>query len=99
MPLCYGGGLKLLIILSELLLWRRKVCLGSVVIDDPGLIELAAQRVGGQSIVAVMDVKKTGLLVVMRFSRTMELEILAVILLSWHSSSKPRVVAKFCLTY
>ena len=63
MPLCYGGGLKTVDHIERVVaLGVEKVCLGSVVIDDPGLIELAAQRVGSQSIVAVMDVKKTGLL-------------------------------------
>ena len=38
----------------------EKVSLGSSAAYQPNLIELAAQRVGSQSIVAVMDVKKSG---------------------------------------
>lgn len=63
MPLCYGGGVKSVEEIIRIIgLGVEKVALGSAAADDPGLIESAAQRVGSQSIVAVMDVKKSGLL-------------------------------------
>jgi cyclase len=63
MPLCYGGGIKTVEQIDRIIgLGVEKVGLGSAAADDPGLIERAAQRVGTQSIVAVMDVKKSGLL-------------------------------------
>src|SRR5690606_7813985 len=40
----------------------EKVALSASLIDKPDLIEQAAARVGSQSIVAVIDVKKTGML-------------------------------------
>jgi len=63
MPLCYGGGVKTVEQIERIVaLGVEKVSLGSAVAYEPGLIEQAAQRVGSQSIVAVMDVKKSGLL-------------------------------------
>ena len=63
MPLCYGGGIKTVEQIDHIVsLGVEKVCLGCAAIEDPGLIEAASQRVGSQSIVVVMDVKKTGLL-------------------------------------
>lgn len=62
MPLCYGGGIKTVEQIVRIIsLGVEKVALGSAAADDPGLIERAAQRVGSQSIVAVMDVKQSGL--------------------------------------
>lgn len=63
MPLCYGGGIKTVDQIERIVsLGVEKVCLGSSAAYDPGLIELAAHRVGSQSIVAVMDVKKSRLM-------------------------------------
>lgn len=63
MPLCYGGGIKTVEQIERIIaLGVEKVSLGSAAVDDPGLIESAAERVGSQSIVAVMDVKKSRLL-------------------------------------
>ena len=63
MPLCYGGGVKTVEQIERIVaLGVEKVSLGSAAAYEPGLIEQAAQRVGSQSIVAVMDVKKSGLL-------------------------------------
>ena len=63
MPLCYGGGVKRVDQIEGLIaLGVEKVALGSAAVDDPELIMHAAERVGGQSIVAVMDVKAGGLL-------------------------------------
>lgn len=63
MPLCYGGGVKTVEQIERIVaLGVEKVSLGSAAAYEPNLIEQAAQRVGSQSIVAVMDVKKSGLL-------------------------------------
>lgn len=62
MPLCYGGGVKTIDQIERIVaLGVEKVSLGSIAATQPSLIEKAAQRVGSQSIVAVMDVKKAGL--------------------------------------
>lgn len=63
MPLCYGGGIKTVEQIERIVaLGVEKVSLGSAAAYDPNLIEQAAQRVGSQTLVAVMDVKKSGLL-------------------------------------
>ena len=63
MPLCYGGGIKTVEQIEKIVaLGVEKVSLGSAAVNSPSLIENAAQRVGSQSIVAVLDVKKSGLL-------------------------------------
>ncbi len=63
MPLCYCGGVKSIEQIERIVgLGVEKVGLGSASAFDPNLIEKAAHRVGSQSIVSVMDVKKTGLL-------------------------------------
>jgi imidazole glycerol-phosphate synthase subunit HisF len=61
MPLCYSGGIKSVEQIERIIgLGVEKVGLGSAAIYDASLIEKAAQRVGSQSIVVVMDVKKSG---------------------------------------
>ncbi len=62
MPLCYCGGVKTVDQIERIIgLGVEKVGLGSAAAYDMKLINLAANRVGSQSIVAVMDVKKHGL--------------------------------------
>lgn len=61
MPLCYGGGVHSIEQIERIVaLGVEKVCLGSAAAYDPFLIEMAALRVGSQSIAAVLDVKKSG---------------------------------------
>ena len=63
MPLCYAGGVKNIEQIERIVsLGVEKVALGSAAILKPTLIADAARHVGNQSIVAVMDVKKAGLL-------------------------------------
>ena len=63
MPLCYGGGVRSVEMLERIIqLGVEKVALSAAAVQDPGLIGAAAERVGGQSVVVVMDVKKTGML-------------------------------------
>jgi imidazole glycerol-phosphate synthase subunit HisF len=59
MPLCYGGGIKSVeqaqIIFS---LGVEKIALSAEAINNPGIINKIANRVGNQSVVVVLDVKK-----------------------------------------
>jgi cyclase len=63
MPLSYGGGIKTVEQFDRIIgLGVEKVAVSSVAVDDPTLISRAAARVGSQSVVAVIDVKRSGLL-------------------------------------
>ena len=63
MPLCYGGGVQTVTQIEKIIsLGVEKVAVSSAVIENPKLISDAAIRVGSQSLVVVIDVRKTGLL-------------------------------------
>jgi imidazole glycerol-phosphate synthase subunit HisF len=63
MPLCYAGGIKTVEQVERLIaVGVEKVGISSAAIEQPDLIRLAAERVGRQSIVGVIDVKRTGLM-------------------------------------
>lgn len=63
MPLCYGGGVKSADQVERIIaLGVEKVAISSAALTNPNLISEAARRVGNQSIVVVLDVKKTGLI-------------------------------------
>ena len=63
MPLCYGGGVKTPEQVQRIIsLGVEKVALSAAVVANPALISKAAEWVGNQSIVVVMDVKKVGML-------------------------------------
>lgn len=63
MPLSYGGGVKTVEQFDRIIgLGVEKVAVSSAAVDDPTLISRAAARVGSQSVVAVIDVKRSGLL-------------------------------------
>jgi cyclase len=60
MPLCYGGGIKNALQAERIVqLGVEKVALSSAIIERPALINELAEIVGGQSIVGVLDVKKS----------------------------------------
>jgi cyclase len=60
MPLCYGGGVKTRKQVERIVgLGVEKVAISSVLFERPEIIAEAAQSVGGQSIVAVLDVRRT----------------------------------------
>ena len=62
MPLAYGGGVRTSEQIEKLVgLGVEKVSISAAAISHPDLIEKAAARVGSQSIVVTIDVKKTGL--------------------------------------
>ena len=63
MPLCYSGGIKNIDQIEKIIsLGVEKIGLGSICISDPSIVYEASKRVGSQSIVAIMDVKKQGIL-------------------------------------
>lgn len=62
MPLCYGGGVRTVEQFDRIIgLGVEKISVSSAAVDDPELISRAAARVGSQSVVVVIDVKKSGL--------------------------------------
>lgn len=63
MPLCYGGGVRRADQVQKIVgLGVEKVAMSAAAVEHPELISEAAERVGSQSVVVVMDVKKAGLL-------------------------------------
>lgn len=63
MPLCYGGGVTTSEQVERIVgLGVEKVALSAAAVRSPKLIGEAASKVGSQSIVVVIDVKKTGLM-------------------------------------
>lgn len=59
MPLCYGGGVKTVDQAQKIFgLGIEKIALSSAVMENPNLITQIADRVGSQSVIVVMDVKK-----------------------------------------
>jgi len=59
MPLCYGGGIKNLEQAKKIVaLGVEKVALSSVIFDTPDLISEISQKIGCQSVVVILDVKK-----------------------------------------
>lgn len=63
MPLCYGGGIKNPDQVEKLVsIGIEKVAISSIAIKDPNIIKESSLRVGSQSVVVVLDVKKIGFL-------------------------------------
>ena len=63
MPLCYGGGIRTVAQIEKIISFGvEKVAVSSSAVENPALITDAASRIGSQSVVVVIDVKKTGLL-------------------------------------
>ncbi len=59
MPLCYGGGVKTVQQAHRIFgLGIEKIALSSAIINRPEIVTEIANRVGTQSVVAVLDVKK-----------------------------------------
>lgn len=59
MPLCYGGGVKTPEQAQRIFeLGVEKIAISSAAIADPSLITKIAERVGSQSVVVIIDVKK-----------------------------------------
>lgn len=63
MPLCYGGGVRTMVQFDRIIsLGVEKVAVSAAAIENRKFITEAATRVGSQSVVVVIDVKKAGLL-------------------------------------
>lgn len=59
MPLCYGGGVKTVAQARRIIgLGVEKIAISSAAIETPELVSAAAQEIGGQSVVVVIDAKK-----------------------------------------
>jgi imidazole glycerol-phosphate synthase subunit HisF len=60
MPLCYGGGVKTVEQAKRIIgLGVEKVAISSAALIDPQLISAIASEIGRQSVVVVLDVKKS----------------------------------------
>src|SRR3954447_21009590 len=58
MPLCYGGGVKTVQQVKTIIgLGVEKVAISSAAVGNPRLVAEAAEAVGSQSVVVVLDVK------------------------------------------
>lgn len=59
MPLCYGGGVKTVEQAQRIFsLGIEKIALSSSILQNPKLITEISERVGSQSVIVVLDVKK-----------------------------------------
>ncbi|MEO0038720.1 MAG: Imidazole glycerol phosphate synthase subunit HisF [Bacteroidota bacterium] len=59
MPLCYGGGVQTVEQAQKIFsLGIEKIALSSAVIKNPLLVTQIADRVGSQSVIVVLDIKK-----------------------------------------
>jgi len=59
MPLCYGGGIKTVEQAQRIFsLGVEKIAISSLAIEKPELVAEIAERVGNQSVVIVLDVRK-----------------------------------------
>jgi cyclase len=59
MPLCYGGGIKNMQQAQRIFgLGVEKIAVSSIAVKNPSFITEMASRVGNQSVVVVLDVKK-----------------------------------------
>jgi cyclase len=59
MPLCYGGGIKSVEQAERIFsLGVEKIAISSAAIENPDFISELASRVGNQSVIVVIDVKK-----------------------------------------
>ena len=62
MPLCYGGGITALDQAERIIsMGVEKVALSAAAINDPSIIARLAEVIGRQSVVAVIDVLKSGM--------------------------------------
>jgi imidazole glycerol-phosphate synthase subunit HisF len=61
MPLCYGGGIKTVDQAKRIIgLGVEKIAVSSAALENPSLVSAIAREVGSQSVVVVIDVRKSG---------------------------------------
>lgn len=59
MPLCYGGGIKTVEQAQRIFnLGVEKIAISSIAVENPSIVTDMAMRVGNQSVVVVLDVRK-----------------------------------------
>lgn len=59
MPLCYGGGIKTVAQAQEIFgLGVEKIAVSSLAVEEPNIIYDIIEKVGSQSVVVVLDIKK-----------------------------------------
>lgn len=59
MPLCYGGGVKTVEQAQRISeLGVEKIAISSIAIENPDIVTQIAKRIGNQSVIVVLDVKK-----------------------------------------
>lgn len=59
MPLCYGGGVKSVEQIKRIIgLGVEKVAISSAALENPAIVKEASERVGNQSVVVILDVRK-----------------------------------------
>jgi cyclase len=62
MPFCYGGGVKSVSQIERIInLGVEKIAISSAFIENKNLVSLSASRVGSQSLVGIIDIKKNSL--------------------------------------
>jgi cyclase len=60
MPLSYGGGIKTVEQAVNIIkLGVEKICISSAAIENPDLVTAIAEQIGSQSVVVVLDIKKS----------------------------------------
>lgn len=60
MPLCYGGGVRTAEQAQRIIqLGVEKIAFSSAIVENPELVLKVAKKIGRQSVVAVLDVKKS----------------------------------------
>jgi cyclase len=60
MPLCYGGGVRTVEQVKQIVgLGVEKIAFGASAVDTPELISSAAREIGSQSVVVVLDVRQS----------------------------------------
>ena len=63
MPLCYGGGIRSITEVEKIIdLGVEKVSISAAAINNPSLVTEAAKRLGSQSVVVTIDIKKSSLM-------------------------------------
>lgn len=59
MPLCYGGGVRSVEQVKKIIgLGVEKVAVSSAALENPAFVKASSDRIGSQSLVVVLDVKK-----------------------------------------
>jgi cyclase len=60
MPLCYGGGIRTVEQAKRIVaLGVEKISVGAAAVELPDLVEAAASEIGSQSVVVVLDVRRS----------------------------------------